>query len=140
MIYTCKEPIKLSRSEFERYRKLFKVDLNQIDDNGDLLPEMEQLADEADYREDTEVCEFWWFFEDGSAISWKIICGDCNAYDDAIWWNRAELITNNGEEIVKIGDEAADYEMEPGFSIDETMEFCVNGNSYICQIEIKEGT
>ena len=78
--YICKQPVELSRKDFDKINKLFKVNFD------DESPEMEALVDELDARRNTNPCTFWWNFEDGSFIVWDLYVGDENAYDDVRWY------------------------------------------------------
>ena len=62
--YICKQPVELSRKDFDRINDLFKVNFN------DESPKMEALIDKLDARPDTNLCTFWWDFEDGSPFKW----------------------------------------------------------------------
>lgn len=119
--YICKQPVELSRKDFDKINKLFKVNFD------DESPEMEALIDELDARPDTNPCTFWWNFEDGSFIVWDLYVGDENAYDDVRWYK------NN----------KAHYPItfDCGFCLQEETIFEKVGdaqNTYICRIKIIE--
>ena len=115
--YICKQPVELSRKDFDKINKLFKVDFD------DGSPEMEALINELDARPNTMYCSFWWEFEDGNVIQMDI------ESDDVCYMDNAELFND-------------DYDkwFERTFSIEEEMEFSpFEGDClYICKIKIKE--
>ena len=115
--YICKQPVELSRKDFNRINDLFKVNFN------DESPEMEALINELDARPDTDYCTFWWDFEDGSVIQMDIISNE-NCY-----WDDTGII----------GDEEDEW-FKPGYQIKEEMTFeSFDGErEYICKIKIKE--
>lgn len=116
--YICKLPVELSRKDFDKINKLFKVDFD------DESPEMEALIDELDARPNTNPCTFWWEFEDGSTVQMDILSNE-NCY-----WDDTGII----------GDEEDDW-AEPGYSIEEEMIIpSFDGErEYICKIKILEG-
>lgn len=123
MTYYCKEKIKLTRSEFEQIKMLFKVDLNDVKKNGDLTAKMQRLVDESDYRADTMPFSFAWDFSDGRTITMDICCGQSNAFDDCILWD----------------DNHQDLEVfDCDYDIRESIEFPYEDDSYICEFEIVE--
>lgn len=137
MTYRCIEKIKLTRSEFERYKKLFQVDLDELDENGDLTPEMEKLVDESDYREDTMVVGFCWLFENNVAITVDICCGQINAYDNCVLYDNVKIINDRSDTNFSwTGNEA--YVFDCDYDIRESMEFVYGDDSYICEFEIVE--
>lgn len=115
--YICKQPVELSRKDFDKINKLFKVDFD------DESPEMEALINELDARPNTMYCSFWWEFEDGNVIQMDI------ESDDVCYMDNAELFND-------------DYDkwFERAFNIEEEMEFSPFGGDclYICKIKIKE--
>lgn len=115
--YICKLPVELSRKDFDKINKLFKVDFD------DESPEMEALINELDARPNTMYCTFWWEFEDGNVIQMDI------ESDDVCYMDNTELFND-------------DYDkwFERAFSIEEEMEFSPFGGDclYICKIKIKE--
>lgn len=117
--YICKLPIELSRKDFDKINKLFKVDFD------DESPKMEALINELDARPNTMYCSFWWEFEDGNVIRMDI------ESDDVCYMDNTMLITEDDE----------DERFERAFQLDEEMEFITyDGNRrYICKVQIKEG-
>lgn len=120
-IYECKQPIELSRKDFERLNKIFEVNFD------DETPEMESLINELDARRNTNPCTLWWQFEDGSYIIWDLYIGDENAYDDVRWYE----------------NEKSKYPItfDCGFGLWEEIKFDnvgKNQNTYVCKIKIIE--
>ena len=115
--YICQQPVELSRKDFDRINDLFKVNFN------DESPKMEALIDKLDARPDTNLCTFWWDFEDGSTIQMDILSNE-NCY-----WADPGIIR----------DEEDDW-VEPCYSIKEEMTIpSSDGESeYICKIKILE--
>ena len=116
--YICKLPVELSRKDFDKINKLFKVDFY------DESPEMEALINELDARPNTIYCTFWWEFEDGNTVRMDI------ESDDICYMDNIMLITEDDD----------DEMFERAFHIDEEMELATwDGNRYyICKIKIKE--
>ena len=115
--YICKEPVKMTREEFDRINGLFSINFE------DSSPEMEALINKLDARPDTNYCTLWWDFEDGSTVQMDILSNE-NCY-----WDDTGII----------GDEEDDW-VEPGYSIEEEMIIpSFDGErEYICKIKIKE--
>lgn len=115
--YICKQPVELSRKDFDKINKLFEVNFN------DESPEMEALINELDARPDTTYCTFWWKFEDGSVVQMDIISNE-NCY-----WDDVGVIKDREEEC-----------FSPGYLLEEEMTFesfdC--GCKYVCKIKILE--
>ena len=116
--YICKEPVKMTREEFDRINGLFSI--NFEDDS----PEMEALIDKLDARPDTNPATLGWDFDDGSFIVTDIYISDCSAYDDIRWYKNKTAYPET---------------FDCGFRIDKEMTFdCVGEerNTYVCLIEI----
>lgn len=113
--------IEISREMFNKINKLMEVDFDDVDENGDLKPEMERLINELDARRNTMFCMFHFNFADNSTIVIKIVCGQHNYYDDCIW--------SNGKDY---------YELDSAFGIEKVNEFIHNDKCYICKFIIKE--
>lgn len=115
--YICKQPVELSRKDFDKINKLFKVDFD------DESPEMEALINELDARPNTIYCSFWWEFEDGNTIRMDI------ESDDVCYIDNTDLFNDDDSE-----------RLESAFSIEEEMKFpSFDGDRlYICKIQIKE--
>lgn len=122
--YICKLPVELSRKDFDKINKLFKVDFN------DESPEMEVLIDELDARPDTSYATFWWDFENGLQIRLEIESDDNCYMDNTYLYDPAD------------DEDYAVFDRE--FRIDEEMVVtCINAGDdcveqYICKIIIKE--
>ena len=117
--YICKLPVELSRKDFDRITKLFKVNFD------DESPEMEALINELDARPNTNSATFWWEFEDVSTIQLDIESNDEYYMDNAILSSE----TNEFED---------DYFFEGIYSFSEEMKYCDGENMYICKVKIKE--
>lgn len=115
--YICKQPVELSRKDFDRIAKLFKVDFD------DESPEMEALINGLDARPNTNPATFWWEFEDGSTIQLDIESDDMCYMDNAVLSSE----TNEFED---------DYFFERDYSFAEEMKYCDGENEYICKIKI----
>ena len=115
--YICKLPVELSRKDFDKINKLFKVNFD------DESPEMEALIDELDARPNTNPCTFWWEFEDDTTVQLDIESNDVCYMD------------NMG--IIQDGE---DDWMERMFRIEEEMTaISFDGErKYICKIKILE--
>lgn len=115
-VYECKEPVELTRKDFERINKFFKVDFD------DESPEMEALINELDARPNTNPFTFWWNFENGAVIQIDIESTDSCYIDSAFI---IDPIDNN------------DYWIDGrSYSLDETMVFFDGEDNYICRIKI----
>lgn len=115
-IYECKQPVELSKKDFERINKLFKVDFEEE------TPEMEALINEIDARPDTNPATFWWEFEDGATIAIDIQSNK-SCYTDIV------IYSSNTEE----------YMLESDYQICEVMDMEINKElHYICRIKIIE--
>ena len=68
--YICKEPVELTRKDFDKINDLLCVALDSEE-----YP-MQRWIDELDARHNTELCSFWWNFEDGSTIRMDIKSND----------------------------------------------------------------
>lgn len=116
--YECEEPLEMTRKEFERINKFFKVDFD------DESPEMETLINELDARPNANPVTFGWKFEDGSMIVIDINSSEHGYYDEVFIVDK-----NDGN----------DYLLESySGSIDEIMMFFDGENNYICTIKIIE--
>ena len=62
-ILFCKEPVEITRKEFDKINELMKVDFNDAD-----TPWMERLINTLDARPETIFASFEWEFEDGNRI------------------------------------------------------------------------
>lgn len=118
--YICKEPVRMTRKEFDNLNKLFEVN---FEDNS---PEMEALINEIDARPDTNPATFAWDFDDGSFIITDIYVGEYSAYDDVRWYK----------------NKAANPEtFDCGYRLDKEMTYYYVGdetNTYVCFIEITD--
>lgn len=118
--YICKEPVKMTREEFDRINGLFSIDFE------DSSPEMEALINKLDARPDTNPATLSWDFDDGSFIIADIYISDCSAYDDIRWYENKT---------------AHPETFDCGFCIDKEMTFNYVGearNTYVCLIEITD--
>lgn len=115
--YICKLPVELSRKDFDRINKLFKVDFD------DESPEMEALINELDARPNILYATFWWEFEDGSTVQLDI------ESDDVCYMDNMSIIQ----------DDEDDW-MERMFRIEEEMTAISfdKEREYICKIKILE--
>lgn len=118
--YICKEPVRMTRKEFDNLNKLFDVDFE--DDS----PEMEALINEIDARPDTNPATLAWDFDDGSFIITDIYVEEYSAYDDVRWYkNKAANPKTFG----------------CGYRLDKEMTYDYVGdekNTYVCLIEITD--
>jgi hypothetical protein len=119
--YICE--IEINRYDFDRINKLMQVDFDDIDENGDLTLEMENLVNELDARQDTTPYGFWFEFENGTHITIDICCGSHNYFDDVVWTSK---------------DGTRDCVFDCNFALDEVEEFDVDDDVYICKFIIKE--
>lgn len=115
--------IEIRRKDFDRINKLMQVDFDDVDENGDLTLEMQNLIDELDARPDTTPYSFWFEFDNGTHITIDICAGSHNYYDDAVWTNQ---------------DGTRDCIFDCGFALDEVEEFEIDDDVYICKFIIKE--
>lgn len=115
--YICKLAVELSRKDFDKINKLFKVDFD------DESPEMEALINELNARPDTRYCTFWWDFEDGSVVRMDVLSNENCYWDD-----------------VSILQEGEGNWLSPGYSIEEEMTFLSfdEERKYVCKIKILE--
>lgn len=118
--YICKEPVRMTRKEFDNLNKLFDVDFED-----DSL-EMEALINEIDARPNTNPATLAWDFDDGSFIITDIYVGRYSAYDDVRWYK----------------NKAANPEtFNCGYHLDKEMAHDYVGdekNTYVCLIEITD--
>lgn len=113
-----KEPIEISRKEFDKINRLMEVDFNDAD-----MPHMEQLINTLDARPETVYATFIWEFEDDIKIIMDI---ESNYYGYMVtcrWCN----IPND-----KSGQFDTEYQIYP------FMGFEIEGKTYVCQFKIKE--
>lgn len=118
--YICKEPVRMTRKEFDNLNKLFDVDFED-----DSL-EMEALINEINARPNTNPATLAWDFDDGSFIITDIYVGRYSAYDDIRWYEN------------KI---AHPETFDCGYRLDKEMSFYYvgkEGNTYVCLIEITD--
>lgn len=115
--YIGKLPVELSRKDFDRINKLFRVDFD------DESPEMEALIDELDARPNTNPCTFWWEFEDGATVQLNI------ESDDVCYMNNMYIIQDDEDDWI-----------ERMFHIEEEMTIISSDKEreYICKIKILE--
>lgn len=115
--YICKLAVELSRKDFDKINKLFKVDFD------DESPEMEALINELNARPNTMYCTFWWDFEDGSVVQMDILSNEKRYLDD-----------------MGILRDDQDNWLSPCYSIEEEMT-CLSFDEereYVCKIKILE--
>lgn len=118
--YICKEPVRMTRKEFDNLNKLF--DVNFEDDS----PEMEALINEIDARPDTNPATLAWDFDDGSFIITDIYVGEYSAYDDVRWYKNKTAYPET---------------FGCGYRLDKEMTYDYVGdekNTYVCLIEITD--
>lgn len=115
--------VEISRKDFERINKLMSVDFDDVDESGDLMPEMEQMINELDARPDTMPYSFWFDFDNGAHITIDICAGSHNYFDDIVWTSK---------------DGTRDCVFDCGFALDEVEEFEVDDDVYICKFIITE--
>lgn len=128
--HICDEPIFISRSEFERYRRLFKVDFDDQDQ-----PMMAALIKATGYVPDRTLVAFTWLFLDNkTAITLDIRCGQSNAYDDTILYTGVEFI----DESIQLWEGQEEYVFDCDYDLSETIEFVYNNEKYICKFQIYE--
>lgn len=116
-IIFCKEPVQITRKVFDKINELMKVDFNDAD-----TPYMEQLINALDARPETIYASFAWEFEDGTRIIMDI---ESNYYEytvRSVWEN-------------SIHDKNGCFETE--YQVYPCMGFEIEGNTYVCQFEIK---
>ena len=115
--YISKQPVELSRKDFDKINKLLKVDFD------DESPEMEALINELDARPNTMYCTFWWDFEDGSVVRIDVLSNENCYWDD-----------------VSILQDGETGWISPGYSIEEEMMFRSfdEKREYVCKIKILE--
>lgn len=118
--YICKEPVRMTRKEFDNLNKLFEVNFENDS------PEMEALINEIDARPNTNPATLAWDFDDGSFIITDIYVGEYSAYDDVRWYK----------------NKAANPEtFDCGYRLDKEMTYYYVGdeeNTYVCFIEITD--
>lgn len=76
--------MEINRKDFDRINRLMKIDFDDVDENGDLIPAIAKLVDELDARPDTMPYSFYFEFEDGTIIYIDICSGSHNYYDNCI--------------------------------------------------------
>ena len=117
-ILFCKEPIEITRKEFDKINELMKVDFNDAD-----TPWMERLINTLDARPETIFASFAWEFEDGNRIIMDI---ESNYYEYAVrsvWEN-------------SIHDKNGCFETE--YQVYPCMGFDIGDTTYVCRFEIKD--
>ena len=116
--YVCKEPIELTRKDFNRINDLLCVALDSEE-----YP-MQRWIDELDARRNTMPYTFWWNFEDGSTIRMDIESND-SCYSAFIY---------------RFKDISEDEEYDPQWEIYKEMTFYNEGDDccYVCKIKIME--
>ncbi len=123
--YTAR--LDISREEFEEINKLFEIELDQVDDDGNILPEMQAKIDacSTNIRPDTTPYSFYIEFENGNHLFIHIRCGQHNFYDDCT------LCSRDGDAL---------WTFDCGFQLDEEMEFPYSkeDEKYIVKLNIQE--
>lgn len=117
-IIFCKEPIEITRKEFDKINELMKVDFNDSD-----MPQMENLINALDARPETVYASFMWEFEDNTRIILDI---ESNYYAYMVsggWYNA-------------VNDTSGCFETE--YQVYPSMGFEIGGNMYVCQFVIKD--
>lgn len=114
----CKEPIEITRKEFDKINELMKVDFNDAD-----MPHMEELINTLDARPETVYATFKWDFEDGTKIAMDIESTYYAYMVRTVWYNSV----NN-----KSGDFETEYQIYP------FMGFDIGDNTYVCRFKIKD--
>lgn len=117
-ILFCKEPIEITRKEFDKINELMKVDFNDAD-----MPYMERLINTLDARPETVYASFGWEFKDGTKIIMDIESNYCDYMVRTVWEN-------------SICDKNGYFETE--YQVYPVMGFEIEGNTYICQFKIKD--
>lgn len=117
-VFFCKEPIEITRKEFDKINELMKVDFDDAD-----TPYMEQLINTLDARPETIYASFAWEFEDGTRIIMDIESSYYAYMVSSGWYN-------------SIYDKSGCFETE--YQVYRSMGFEIEGNTYICQFKIKD--
>lgn len=117
-ILFCKEPIEITRKEFDKINELMKVDFNDSD-----MPHMEQLINTLDARPETVYASFGWEFKDGTKIIMDIESSYYAYMVSSGWYNR-------------IYDKSGCFETE--YQVYPSMGFEIEDSTYICQFKIKD--
>lgn len=117
-ILFCKEPIEITRKEFDKINELMKVDFNDSD-----MPHMEQLINTLDARPETVYATFIWEFENDTQIIMDI---ESNYYGYMVTCRWCDIPND------KSGQFDTEYQIYPhmGFEIED--------KTYVCQFKIKE--
>lgn len=113
--YICKEPVELSRKEFDKINKLFKINFEEKS------PKTEALVGELDARPEKIYCTFWWDFEDVTTIQIDILSNKSYYFGD-----------------VGIIRDEEDTWLEHIYLLKEEMKFVSfdGENEYVCKIKI----
>lgn len=117
-IIFCKEPIEISRKEFDKINRLMKVDFNDSD-----MPQMKNLINALDARPETVYATFIWEFEDDIKIIMDI---ESNYY--------GYMVTCHWRDIPN--DKSGQFDTE--YQIYPHMGFEIEDKTYVCQFEVKE--
>lgn len=117
-IIFCKEPVEITRKEFDKINELMKVDFNDSD-----MPQMESLINALDARPETVYASFMWEFEDNTKIILDIE-SSYYAYMVSCGWYNA------------VNDTSGCFETE--YQIYRFMGFDIGDTTYVCQFEIKD--
>lgn len=114
----CKEPIEITRKEFDKINELMKVDFNDAD-----MPHMEELINTLDARPETVYATFKWEFEDGIKIMMDIESTYYAYMVRTVWHNS---VNHKG------GYFETEYQVYP------CMRFDIGDTTYVCRFEIKD--
>lgn len=117
-ILFCKEPIEITRKEFDKINELMKVDFNDSD-----MPQMENLINALDARPETVYASFMWEFEDNTKIIMDIESSYYAYMVSGGWYNA-------------VNDTSGCFEAE--YQIYRFMGFDIGDTTYVCQFEIKD--
>lgn len=117
-IIFCKEPIEITRKEFDKINELMKVDFNDSD-----MPHMKELINTLNALPETVYASFRWEFEDGTKIIMDIESTYYAYMVKSVWYNN-------------INDKNGYFETE--YQVYRFMAFEIGDNTYVCQFEIKD--
>ena len=127
MVYRNTNTVKMTQKEFDDINRLFEIDFEDVDENGDYV--QQSLIDELGAYKDDNYAGLYFTFENGKELTIDIDSGSSNYYDNCVLWD----IESVGDK--KIATE--NYVFDCGYCIEQEMEFDNGEDTYICKIEIE---
>lgn len=121
MIY--RDSIEIEKTDFERINKLFCVNFNDRDCNGNWTAPTKRLIKETKASQNSNPYGFEFMFNNGTHICIDIYSGDANYYDECQWFD-----CNYNKSL----------QLDCKLHLAKENQFIINGDTYVCTFIIKE--